>query len=233
MEKNKFKRFLLLSLVGGLLIYIGYFFYSSTVDLSENKMVVERKSPFDYTNLFNTEMKKKIVLQSAVSFKDRNSVAYYIYDKKYSLEVTKINIKPNLQVRKDLSETHTAEGCCFPKAKLPFNEGGFTTNYNVISKDTASKIYLSIQGDSIRSSIKNDSVAYHFLKLQQVYISYVPKGVYDIYIQANTKFYFFSKKQPASLMFLKRNGALYFLLLTVNDAGEKLPPNLLYSLTNK
>ncbi|MBB6126371.1 hypothetical protein [Mucilaginibacter lappiensis] len=233
MKQNKFKKYLLGSLAGGLLIYIGYFFYSSTVELSENKMVVEQKSPVNYTNLFDAEAKKKIVLQSAVSFKHRNSVAYYIYDKKYGLEVTQINIKQNLLFRKDLAETHTTEGYSFPDAKLPFNEGGFTTNYNVISKDAASKIYLSLRGDSIHTLLKNDSVAYYFLKLQQVYISYVPKGVYDIYIQANTKFYFFSKKQPVSLMFLKRNDALYFLLLTVNDADEKLPPNLLYDLTNK
>jgi hypothetical protein len=196
-------------------------------------MIVENDAPNDYINLFNAVAQKKIVLQSTISLKYRNNVTHYIYDKKYSLEVTKIGIKSNLRLRRDIVENYKSEDGNFPNVSLPINETDFTTNYNGTSTDTASKIYLSLHGDSIHTMLKNDSIAYYFLKLKSVYISYAPKGTYDIYIQANTKFYFFTKNKPVSLMFIKKNNTVYFLLLTVKDTDEELYPNLLYKLINK
>jgi hypothetical protein len=129
----------------------------------------------------------------------------------------------------DIIEAYAKPDGSYPYSKKPEYYTDFTTNHNGVSTRFASKIYLSLQGDSVKTIVKNDSIACYYLKLKNVYVQYEPKGVYEIFIEANTKMYFFTTEKPVVLMFLKRHGSLYFILLTA-EADGNLDPELLNKL---
>lgn len=110
---------------------------------------------------------------------------------------------------------------------LPNNISNITTNYNPESNTTASKIYLSLFGDSVTTVVKNDSLACYYLKSKNVTIQYSPNGVKEMFIE---KKYFYNSNEPIDIMFLKRNNQLYYLFLVSKNEDYKLSPNMLLNM---
>jgi len=193
---------------------------------------MEKIVPDEYLNLFNaqTQESKKLISKSTLSFKLRNAISYLNYDEDYSIEVTKINVNSSLIFKKDIVEGHKKISGGFSGSEMSYHENNIFTNYRAISQDKASKIYLSLYGDSVRTVLKNDSVAYYYLKMEKAYVQYNLGGIYEIFAESDKKLFFFSKNRPVSLLFLKKRDSLYFLLLTTNDDNTKLDPDLLYKL---
>jgi hypothetical protein len=233
MEKDKKFRNIFYLVVIGLLVYMGNSIYHAIIQDSKNPFEVLNTAPDDYINQFNKIAQQKLFLKIAAKYKLRNPLLYASYDKKYNLEVTKINIKHSFKLGRDVVEKSGDADGSFPASRIPYDETTCTITYNGTSTEAASKIYLSLNGDSVRTVFKNDSIACYYLKLKNASVQYTLHGVYEIYMQSNAKLYFFSTEPSVSLMFLKKQNYLYFLLLTVNDDKVKLDPDLLNKLISK
>jgi hypothetical protein len=231
-RNNKFRNIVYLAATC-FLVYIGIFIYQSVIEDSKNPFEILNAAPEDYTNIFNKTTLPKLLLKIGAKYKLRNPLLYVSYDKIYNLEVTKINIKPGFKPGSDVIEKSDEPEGSFPVSRIPYDETTCITTYKGTSTEAASKIYLSLNGDSVRTVFKNDSIACYYLKLKNASVQYKLNGVYEIYVRSNTKLYFFSSEPSVSLMFLKKQNYLYFLLLTVNDDKVKLDPDLLNKLISK
>lgn len=232
MISNKLIKNALFSLiVVSIVIYIANFFYHAGNEVSNNSIAFEKKEPIDYTNLFNPEVQKNLVFQSGSSFKLRNTIAYLIYNERYDMELTKIIVKPNFQITKDIIETFDEPNGISPETTTSYSENGLVTNYNANSTDTISEIQLSLHGDSTRVYIKNDSIACYNSDLKSAHIQYKSEGVYEVSVNVKKKLYFFPAKKPVTIMFKKRKEYLYVIILSDRIGNTKLDPALLYKLT--
>jgi hypothetical protein len=233
--RNKKCRNWILAIIGGsLIIYIANFLYGAIKqDIRNPGGMVLATAPSNYINLFKSTAQEKMAITYTSFAKYRDSITYLVYDKKYDIEISKIRTITNLNLEKDIIDSYK-EPNGFSSSNTvgvaPYNENNFEINYKGESTETASKIYLSLLGDSIKTIVKNDSIANYFLNVKGMFVQYKPDNVYQFYIEAKKHFYFFSEKQPVSLMFLKKNNILYFLLLTTKNDEDKLDSNLLYKL---
>ena len=114
----------------------------------------------------------------------------------------------------------------------PFLENGFKTNYQSSPTISPSKITICLNGDSIQTIIKNDSIAYYFLKLKNISVKYDDDNNDVIFIDGAQGLRQFSYI-PLNVMFLKRNQSLYFILLAPKDFNKKLEPDFLLNLIIK
>jgi len=232
---NKKRRNWIFIVIGALLIiYIVNFLYDAIKqDLRNPGGMVLAVAPSNYINLFNNSAKEKLTVTYTSFAQYRDSISYLVYDKKYDVEISKIRAATNLNLEKDIINSYKKPDGFSSSSTVgiaPYNENNFVINYRAESTESASKIYLSLLGDSIKTIVRNDSIANYFLNVKNMFVQYKPDSVYQIYIEAKSNFYFFTQKQPVSLMFLRKNNSLYFLLLTVKNDGDKLDPSLLYNL---
>jgi hypothetical protein len=228
MRKNK--EYLFILIAACILAYAIFIISKAAKEDSQNPITVITTIPSDYLNLFNSTTKQKLTLQSAAKFKLSNTICYLNYDNKYDLELTKININSPFDIDKNIVEDYKESKSVVSDRYLPNNKVDFTSNYITISSENISKIYLSLYGDSIRTITKNDSVAYYYLKLKNVSIQHQPNGVKEIFIDAKTEFYLFTKKPQISLAFIRKQNSLYFLLLAAKDDSTQLDSDLLQKL---
>jgi hypothetical protein len=232
MKRNKRIKIILFLLLGvSVVIYIANVLYHAINELSDNPITFEKKEPIDYISLFNPEVQKDLVFQYGSSFKLRNTIAHLIYNKKYDVELTKITVKPNFQIKTDIIETYDEPKGFPPQTITSYNGNDLATNYNGNSTDTVSKIHLSLYGDSTRISIKNDSIACYNSDLKSAHVQYKSEGVYEISVDVKKNFYFFHAKKPVTIMLKKRNDYLYFIILSDRTGNTKLDPYLLRKLT--
>jgi len=211
-----------------LILYIAGIIYQGEKTLSENPMVLHKEAPVDFVRLFKPGVTRKLLLKMSVSFKNRNPVAAFVYDHKYHLEITKINVNDKFKVDRDVVDLREKPAGTYPEPEFHFGESSFITNYNVISIKKAEKIYLYLQGDNIVKVAKNDSIAEYCFNLEKLCVQYQRKGMFEIFAEPRSLLNFDFK--ASEIMFVKKSDQLYFLLLTPRKKEDVLSPQLLRSL---
>jgi len=195
---------------------------------------ISNNAPGDYIDIFNRDSQQKLISTVNIYHKFGDTISSFVYDGKYDLQLTKINTKSDLRFTKDIIEAYTTNSSSNGvDGYVPLNEAHFQSMYALPSPGYASKIYLSLIGDSTKTVAKNDTIASYYLKLKNVCIRYKPDSTAKINIEAKTSLQFFITKQPVSVMLLTRKKSLYFLLLTAINGKDKLDPQLLSTLINK
>jgi hypothetical protein len=212
MKSKKIKISLIVISGLSLIAYIFSFFSSSMTELSENPIKLERNIPVDYLSLFNPQVQKDIILQSAAPFKLRNTIVDIVYDNKYDLMITKTPLKSEFQLKDGVTEVNEKSKSVPPRTNSSYNQGNFRIIYNGNSKHPVSKIYLTVEGDSTTTYHKNDSITYYYSYLKHIYLKYEHEGVDEITIEAKKRLYFLDQKKPIIIMFIKKNIS-YTLLL--------------------
>jgi hypothetical protein len=198
---------------------------------SNNPMTFMAKPPIEYLGLFNFSAQQKLNYTGGGKFKLRNAIFFFDYDNYYNLEITKINCTHSFKPGKDIVFAQ-ADGE-IPNSTVPSDGEYLTSGFSTNSPDTVQKLYLSLQGDSIKTIKKNDTLVYYYLEVKNAYVQYHPKGLYQIYMQAKPKFYFITKETPVIMMFFKQYGQLYYLCMTPKETNTNLDPDLLYSAIEK
>ncbi len=93
------------------------------------------------------------------------------------------------------------------------------------------KIYLSLKGEGNQIIVKNDSIACYYLNCNKFSTRYQQNATIQIYGKTKSSPFLSSgNEEPISLMFLKRDHSLYFLLLSANNPKDKFDPDLLHKL---
>jgi hypothetical protein len=231
--KNKKLKFILTAIIG--LSVIGYvisFFKNAEINVSQNQIKLENKIPTDYLDLFNSEVKEKIVLQSATSFQKRNTIVDAVYNNEYDIMITKIAIKSDFRLKNDIIRMNERPEDAAPQTSSSYNQNNFRFAYDGNSNEIVSKIYLTLIGDSTAIYLKNDSTGFYFSYLTGAYLQYNPNGVRKIVIEAKKKFQLFNQKKPIAIVFIKRNDFLYFITINGESDESIIDPKMLYRMIN-
>lgn len=92
-----------------------------------------------------------------------------------------------------------------------------------------SEIYLTIAGDSLSTTLQNDSLLSFHVALSNLSIRYSENDPIDIHL-GQRESSDSSVKISADILFLTRNNCLHLLVMTPNNPDALIDPSLLYKL---
>lgn len=212
----------------GCLIISGFrILQNNQSNLKLDSEVYSKKTPDDYLQLFkNTD---KLISDGTDESKRRNPISEFDYNKDFYLQVYKIDTVYKLSLDKIITESFSnADLSPDVEYKEDLNETQFRIRYKEGPKQNVSSIYLSLYGDSTRILKKNDTIAYYYSKFKNFSIRYAVNTSEDVFGNVDDKYN--GERTPLELMFLKRKGNLYFILLGAKNSHVKLKPGMLYYL---
>lgn len=223
MSNKKILKIIGFSLSGLVLGYMLFSAISSMYKLarsfSEDSMMNKSISK-EYADLFRDEYKSKIDTGVTYFSKVRHPVTTLSLDKNYPLLIFKMDLTRDVSLPDVITEV--SKEYPSPNTGIVYNlirERLFNLIYLSGKPSFSDSIYFYVQGDSIKTVVSNDSMVGYHLYCRNFSLAYKKDGIKDI-AAYNEGFEVF-RKFPVNLLFLKRDKALYFLLMSVKD--KKLP----------
>lgn len=210
----------------GLIIVLLFILFLIYIRIFPSKYAVTviHKDPQNYIALFNDSTRKHLKLSAATISKQHNPIVEYIYDNNFHLQVFKID-KISNQSLKDLV-VENASGIN--------NYGSFN---GIVSGDCdieyrkgvhkISKLYLEINGQGIQVKNKSDDRFIVYMnKANNFLISYTGNGDSNICGETGED----TNNQAndsCELLFLKKNGFVYFAFISPEVGGVSVQPGML------
>jgi hypothetical protein len=191
-----------------------------------SKSVTSRKILPEFHNLFTREAQSKLNIPLNYESRYESLSSNYFYEDKYYLSIRKFTLTNKLPIEKLISEENGKPfftGGIFSEDDNDFLEMGFKTE----KIDTIKRINIYLKGDSIATIVKNDTMVCYYLNAKSFYLYFNDTSSPNIKGEAK------HDSTPFSIMFIKKNESVYFLMMGIKQAGETMKPDLLYSLINK
>jgi hypothetical protein len=235
-EKIRRNRIRLFAIIG--LIFIVWLIIRLTIGIKQNKNAFEEDLPLTYSmslddsSLFAGNVRNKFEVVEIRNSKVRPPISILLYDKKYHLVTYKIPTANTI----------------YPLSKLlqVSNKGNSTStgySYSLIGKDIiyqikyiagkpepAQQIYLTLSGNSIQTVVSTDSIISYNLKCRNLSIKYDNKAPVDMFVTGKKRPLGITTIIPMDILFLKREGFIYFMMMTPQSNETNIPANLLYNI---
>ena len=183
------------------------------------------------SSLIASSYRSKLQVAKVYHFKGNEPVSIINFDNKYKL----ITYKINLITKNSLSDVISSENESVDRStgyvySIIENEIPFRFQIKDPRGLPVSKIYVTLAGDSIKDVIKNDSIYSFHLLCDNFSIRYGPASPVDIFLIGQERGLGFTTVIPLDLMFLKRNNAIFLLVMTPMDLKSGIRPELLYNI---
>jgi len=201
-----------------------FHFYSNDSTIDTN--FYSKNIPADYLKILNNptinnrdSANENIHFDQTIEFKHRNPISYFTYQKKYHLQICKIDSAYNLPVDKNL----IASNLNSDNPQNAYYTLDKETNINYWYKGSISKpgkIHLQIFGNNASKIIKNDSIGCYYATMRNFSIRYNQDEKPQIF--GNTTEDMFTKNyQPIEILFFKHLNNLYLLIMSKDDQDYK------------
>jgi len=176
----------------------------------------------------------KFKVEEVFNSKSRGPVSYFLFDEKYRVAIYKILIKNNMMFNDSFHVKYEKVGETVGVEYRQLARHSFCLLYRGGANSPASQIFLTLGGDSILSVAKNDSIIGYHLLCHDFSIRYTGDEPNDILFQPKDDFED-TEGIPISLdiLFVKRNGAVYLLLMAPVDRKVSIDPQLLYKMVTE
>jgi len=229
MKKFRAIRILGLIIILGVISYGLYTLYAmiNGVTSTISKMVITNDIPNEYISLFKKDIN---IIDKETHFDDnrnRNQVSDFIYDDHYAVFVTKIKTRESLNsvpiIAEQLHKTKMTDNVVYSTISLGYSE----LNY-FLDTLSASSIYLTLYGDSIKSIIKKNTVQGYFIINKESSISYKNDGVVNLFIRTTDDKY----PLPSIFLFLVHQKSLYFICISALNSKNKLDIKMVNKLVD-
>lgn len=236
MEKRKKTgtRIILFLCIAGIIIYLIFKIVNA---FGDNARAFAEDLPITYSlaaedsNLIAVKYRSKITVNKVLNSKVRNSISLVTFDQKYSLIFYKIGLSKDISLKTlintQIKSVDRSTGYTYSVVDNNF----FRFQYKAGIVKPASQIYLTLSGDSLQTIAKNDSTVSYHLLCSNLSLRYTEEEPIDIYVAGQQKAFGRTVKIPMDILFLKRNRAVYLLLLVPNNPDASIAPNLLYDIT--
>jgi len=202
------------------------------------------KIPYEYLSLLDhvsPVSKSKLKFDQTLVFKFRYPVSDFVYKGNYLMQLYKIGYLGNTSLKTVISETD--QNFRKIRGSLPYainQQGLFNFVYCTYSRPDPSAILVNIYGNKTRTLALNDTIAYYNSHLRSLAIQYNKHEPKDIFVKANTSGisytthdfsrFSYSRPVPFETLFLKRNGKLYLIMLSVKNPKVDLQPGMLLNI---
>ena len=223
---------IILYIIGfGFITYSAYWFIKTAfkAESTLSEVLPETKTlNKEYKQLITVESQNKVRVIRTINNKVRNAFSILECDSNI-LMIYKIGVMAHSSLNQIIKLEQKNADITTNIIYKGFNEGLLKFNYASGPPPKALDIYLTFWGRSLKKLHENESIVNYYLELQNLSIAYEKNGVRDICV-ASDEGRFIHKNIPVSVLFLKRNNAVYFMLMTGKNEKETLRPNLLYEL---
>jgi hypothetical protein len=230
--KRKMKKFIEMRIVGLiiLIVFILYGVYKlygliHGTTTTASKMIVVNDIPKEYSSLFKNVTN---ITYKQTHFDDkekRNPVSDFIYDAKYAVFVTKIKTTNGLNslplITKQFHETKMTDDTIYSTISSGYSEFDY-----LLDTLTASNLFLTLDGDSVRSIIKNNVIEGYYLRNKAFSINYKKDGIVNLFMTTTES----EHSLPSVLLFLLHQKSLYFICISVLDPNDTFNMNIINKL---
>jgi hypothetical protein len=241
MKRNR-KKIIFLSIIGLLFLVLIVTLTIKTYNkFSDLQKTFEDDLPVRYS-LFNEDsnlISKKYVNSlrgvESYSFKNKERIAFASINDDYILVIHRLKVTKSLSLQKNvkisLSDTKYSTGFVYSvfKDRLPIELSYLTSTV----KQEASELFLTIQGDSLHNITKADSALGYSFLFKNFSLRYARESPIEIFIRKKKDILGVSDPISMSILFLKKNGKLYFFALVSTVENRKVDPMLLFEIINK
>jgi hypothetical protein len=190
-----------------------------------------KTAPEEYWKLFPGSVNKKISVFQSLILKDQNPVSEFDLDnKKYFIQVVKLETSTEQSLNDFLTLSNSKELSTNAMTYYPI--GHFFAVFYKTGKNKISHINFNLIGDSVRTILRNDTIACFYSNFKLFSMNYGDSDKTAIYSNSDRadETPLSGSSLPIEIVFLKRNDSIYFLLMSVNDFKTKMEPRQLYNL---
>lgn len=216
------------------------FLYNTFIWSNKNKLdfkevskeYVGYSNDFDreYLSLLTESAQKKLTDTGSFLSKVRNPFCNAVYDNKYNLLIYKIELAKDVQLDTAIGNNHDDVGGV--GTFLVDDLGYFNLDFRQGRVSPASQFLLTTVDPKTEVILINENAAYYFLPGGGFSVKYGKDSTTDFYVEDEASI-FSRGKTPKSILFLKRNKSVYFLMMFPGSEDGKLPKDLLYSIVKK
>lgn len=203
----------------------------------KNQMAFEEDLPSTYklstedSNLISYNYRQKLKVIEVFGSKVRNPISMISFDENYRLMIYKIG-SANALLLNDIIHTeikNVDRSTCYTYSVLS-NDIPYKFQYKSGVERKGTKIYLTLDGDSLNTFKQNDSIVSYNLICKNISIRYGQNDAVDIFIESKKGSFVNSQNIPMSILFFRRSNNIYLLLLSSDKPNSPIPNNLLYDM---
>ena len=193
---------------------------------SKETLHVTYSFPKEYSSLFPTEMKQKLIGIKVFNSKVRNPIIAANLDNKFSIILYKLDLNTEQALRNIVNVNETTvertTGITYSvidldNFKLQFKSGGEMLSTN---------IQLTLAGDSIDKKLIGDSIVAYNLFCKNFSIRYDKNQPIDILFDSDYS-WFRKKSTPVLISFKKQSTDTFLIMVTSIDINRKVPLELI------
>lgn len=204
--------------------FIGYFIFTILQTLKndlqtyqENPGYVKDTIPDDYLSVFKKEIIPVITDGKSFFYNQRNAVtAYSLYDNRYIVYHTKIQLTKELPLNQVIKESRGVIG---PSTRIwykSFEENLFEYQCRLSDISKVSMLcFLHENVDQNKTLVKNDSLLTYFVSDGKFALKYGKDSLVDIYTMPY-KGIFFRNKIPMGVCFVRKGTFVHVLTISIN-----------------
>jgi hypothetical protein len=197
-----------------------------------DNLVFSKEIPHDYKSLFNFSDSSLFQIVLSYNTKYRAPFALIDYKTKYKIIIFKVGDSITESLQSFIKVRHKYSNDNAGTIYNAVNESRFYLAYSQDTTNNIASITLNLFGDSIQNIIKSDTCINYYLRFNQISWSRNFNKNLDIYIEPEGNFTK-TTRIPSSIMFIKHNNKVYFILFTVNNDDEYFDKHLLQNLLSK
>jgi hypothetical protein len=200
---------------------------SFKVDSTASSKVIHK----DYLQLVRDTT--RLSFEQTITNKTRNPIVQFFYDKKYRINIYKINTYKALKSIKIITtKSDSGKHISYYVTYTPLDKfDNYQISYKSGPQDTVRNVYLDFYRDKTLTMRESDTLTYYYSNATSFSIKYQSNAFQDFFVGAPDEDA--QIKISMEVMLIKHNHALYFILLTGKDVFTELRPGTLFNLINE
>jgi hypothetical protein len=224
--------------IGGLMIgvliavvsFVIYLAYHSGPN-PDYEWKTERIAPQEYWDFFSANTREKMSVIQTITLKFQSPIADFTFDnKKYFIEVFKLEALVNQPLDEFIT---TSKNSKFIINGVPYLQSGgqlFNLNFKT-GRNPVQHVNVDLYGADSTVQIRNDSIVYFHSNFKLFSVNYNHSDTTAIWATTEGR-----PPQiptfalPIEILFIKKHGVVYLLIMSVNDSKTNLPVKTLYNL---
>ena len=186
--------------------------------------------PLEDSNLIARKYWSKMKVNKIAHSKERGPVSFLSFNKEYHLITYRIDLIKDVMLKDILHASIESVDRTTGTVYTVIDINDFCRfQYKASPAKPVSKIFLTVAGDSLQN-VKNDSIESYHLLCDNFSIRYNENEPIDIFMVGQEIALGATTRIPMDLLFLKRNAAIYLLIMTPNDPKSVIASDLLFNI---
>ena len=217
--------------------FIFFLSYKIKFAFSGNKKALTEHLPSEYSlkkedsNLISEKYRSSLKVNEVYRSKVRNPISLVYFGQEYNLIIYKIDLIKDISLKfifnTEIKSVDQSTGYTY---SIIGQNIYFNFKYKAGLIQPVSKIFLTLSGDSLQTVCENDSILSYHLLCNNFSIRYAEKGPIDIFVGGKDRSLWTTTLIPMDLLLLKRNSAIYLLVMTPNNPKSNISHDLLYDV---